>query len=226
MKRYIENSKDYFIDELGFVYKNNRRLKTNNATNGYSSVTIRYLNGIRKVHYVHRLVAMVFLPNPDNLPVVNHKDLNKQNNAVSNLEWVSYKDNTKHAINEGAYCDEEGTRYSAIYNKQQIIEVCELLEEGLRDVDIIRKTGVSKATVEGVRKKKMWVHLSNQYNFSHSSRKLKISVETIRWICKMIQEGKSNIEIENLVLNKQITRQDVWKIRNKQLYRMISKEYF
>jgi hypothetical protein len=46
--------------------------------------------------YVHRVVAEAFIPNPDNLPTVNHKDLNKQNNHVDNLEWVSYTDNLKH----------------------------------------------------------------------------------------------------------------------------------
>lgn len=48
-----------------------------------------------KWKYVHRLVAEAFIPNPDNLPEVNHKDINKYNNDVSNLEWVSRLDNRK-----------------------------------------------------------------------------------------------------------------------------------
>lgn len=46
---------------------------------------------------VHRIVAFVFIPNPDNLPCVNYKDGNKQNNCVDNLEWCTYKDNEKHS---------------------------------------------------------------------------------------------------------------------------------
>ena len=48
-------------------------------------------------HRVNRLVAIAFIDNPDNLPQVNHKDGNKENNSFSNLEWISNKDNQSHA---------------------------------------------------------------------------------------------------------------------------------
>lgn len=52
-------------------------------------------------YYVHRLVAQAFIPNPNNLPEVNHIDGNRQNNVVSNLEWVNRKGNVEHAIDTG-----------------------------------------------------------------------------------------------------------------------------
>lgn len=49
-----------------------------------------------KLKFVHRLVAIAFIPNPKNLPIVNHKDLVKQNNHISNLEWCTESENTQH----------------------------------------------------------------------------------------------------------------------------------
>ena len=53
-------------------------------------------NGNTKYTSIHRLVAEAFIPNPYNLPCVNHKDNNPQNNVVSNLEWITYKDNNNY----------------------------------------------------------------------------------------------------------------------------------
>lgn len=58
-------------------------------------------NGRKKRHKVHRLVAEAFIPNPDGLPVINHIDLNPQNNSVDNLEWCDQSDNIKHANKSG-----------------------------------------------------------------------------------------------------------------------------
>ena len=55
-------------------------------------------NGKNKTVMAHRLVAEAFIPNPENLPVVNHKDLNPANNHVSNLEWCTYQYNAEHGL--------------------------------------------------------------------------------------------------------------------------------
>jgi hypothetical protein len=58
-------------------------------------------NGERKHCKVHRLVAKAFLPNPKNLKTVNHKDFNKANNCVENLEWMTFVENIKHGVRNG-----------------------------------------------------------------------------------------------------------------------------
>lgn len=73
-------------------------LKLSVQNNGYYSVSID-----NKSYLIHRLVAEVFIPNPDNKPQVNHIDLNKLNNHVDNLEWVTPKENNAHARKLGAY---------------------------------------------------------------------------------------------------------------------------
>lgn len=79
-------------------------LKPIKNTKGYLSVKL-YKNGIGKMFRVHRLVAQTFIPNPDNLPQVNHKDEDKTNNFVGtpendykdgNLEWCDNKENSNH----------------------------------------------------------------------------------------------------------------------------------
>lgn len=75
-------------------------LKPRISKHGYYYINI-YKDGKRKTVKNHRLVATHFISNPKNLPCVNHRDGNKLNNKVSNLEWVTYSENRNHAINTG-----------------------------------------------------------------------------------------------------------------------------
>ena len=78
----------YKISNLGRVWSVHKQDYKIPSTkdNGYMFVQL-YKNGKMKNEYIHRLVALTFIPNPNNLPQVNHKDECKDNNAVDNLEW-------------------------------------------------------------------------------------------------------------------------------------------
>ena len=88
----------YMVSSLGRVktligrYKNVTILKESIKNNGYCSITL-YKNKKPHHYWVHRLVAQAFIPNPNNYPVVNHKDENPKNNCVENLEWCTQEYN-------------------------------------------------------------------------------------------------------------------------------------
>jgi hypothetical protein len=96
----------YWISNLGRVKSKRKILKPCvNKRTGYIYVCLTK-NNKGKDMVIHRLVAQVFIPNPNNLPQVNHKDENKNNNCVNNLEWCTPKYNCNY-----------GTRNSKLYNK-------------------------------------------------------------------------------------------------------------
>ena len=106
----------YFVDTLGNVVAfpkgkrnsdgNKYNILKNQIKKGYAQVNL-YKDGKMKTVSVHRLVAEAFLDNPDNLQDVNHKNGIKLDNRVENLEWISERDNTKHAFenNLGGFKD-------------------------------------------------------------------------------------------------------------------------
>lgn len=83
-----------------------RILKNNYYTNGYIQL-ILYVEKQRFNFIAHRVVADHFIPNPDNLPVINHLDLIKWNNRVTNLEWCTKSENAVHAVNSGCFLNVE-----------------------------------------------------------------------------------------------------------------------
>jgi len=93
---YYEVSNKDKVRSLG---KRARILKGDYSTN-YHRVSFHIL-GLRRKKLVHRLMAEAFIPNPANLPFINHIDGNSRNNSLSNLEWCTPSENTKHAVKIG-----------------------------------------------------------------------------------------------------------------------------
>ncbi|PEY76288.1 NUMOD4 motif-containing HNH endonuclease [Bacillus thuringiensis] len=98
------NKKIYFVSTTGKVKNIDkatgkvRILKLTKRTDGYMQIAIGETN---KKYYVHRLVALAFMPNPEDKPTINHLDGNKENNAIGNLEWATRKEQETHARKTG-----------------------------------------------------------------------------------------------------------------------------
>ena len=89
----------YEVSDIGRVkslkYGKEKILKPWKTHKGYIRVNL-YKDGQRKMQFIHRLVAEAFIPNPNNLETINHKDEDKTNNTVINLEWMSREDNNNY----------------------------------------------------------------------------------------------------------------------------------
>ena len=129
----------YQVSNLGRVWsiRSQRYLKGSYNKDGYIQVYLTAKNGKSKKEYIHRLVALVFLDNPNNLPQVNHKDEDKSNNCVDNLEWISIKDNANH-----------GTRIERISKANSIPVYCFELDKifyGAREA--ARELGINHSSI-------------------------------------------------------------------------------
>lgn len=149
----------YDISESGEVtnLKTGQKLKPFIDKRGYENFSLWGDDGSRKTMRGHQLVARTFLPNPNNYPQVDHLDCDKRNNHVSNLEWVSNETNIRRANENGLH----GSQYS----RDDVIEVCKLLEGGESIKDIARYAGYPESLVYNVKYKVAWTHISEHFNF-------------------------------------------------------------
>lgn len=121
--KIISTHPNYAISNLGAV-KNivtNKLKAINPNKDGYMQVTL-YPGS--KVYFIHRLVATYFIDNTENKPLVNHIDANRQNNAVSNLEWCTHKENAQHMVSIGNNPDYNGANNPvAIFTDTDILYI-------------------------------------------------------------------------------------------------------
>lgn len=136
----------YLISNTGLVFSkiSNRMLSPKIDRYGYKAISLSR-NGKMKYTTIHRLVAIAFIPNPDNLPTVNHKDEDKLNNRSDNLEWATVKEN-----------DNYGTRNERMANSKKKNPIAQydadmnLIKVHLGIKDAQRNTGVNRNSIRDV----------------------------------------------------------------------------
>ena len=103
----------YEVSNLGRIRNSKGEILNQYEVNGYKKIDLWKKNS-RKKFRVHRLVAEAFLPNPNNLPAVNHKDFNRTNNCLDNLEWISTRDNNIYSLGKPVFNITTGVKYNCL----------------------------------------------------------------------------------------------------------------
>ncbi len=155
----MKNHPDYSITPTGEIYntKTGSKLSVFNR-HKYLAVALGSRRKNQKIYYLHRLLAEEYLPNPNGYPIVNHKDGNKLNNDLSNLEWASYSQNNKHSFAIGKNVIRRGMkspfRKLTIDQVNQIKEI--LAKKELSQCKIAKMFGVSRGCILGIYTRKTW----------------------------------------------------------------------
>lgn len=144
--RKIEGYENYSVSNYGRVRNDKRNKLIDCKYSGYKRVRLCN-NGVNKMFFVHRLVAMAFIPNPNNYPIINHKDEIKTNNHVSNLEWCTYQYNNTY----GTVRQKIGakTKISSMGNCSRGIKVVVDGVEYKSLKEAAQQTGVSETALYG-----------------------------------------------------------------------------
>jgi len=147
--KVIKTHPNYSISNLGRVrnVKENRFKAINLNKDGYMQVTL-YPGS--KVFFIHRLVAMNFIVNVNNKPVINHMDSCRTNNFVDNLEWVTQKENAQHMVAQGNNPDYNGCKNPmSNFTEEDILYIRETTS--LNDREIAEKFNVSRSSISNIR---------------------------------------------------------------------------
>ncbi len=115
----IKGYESYLVSINGDVYSTKRhKYLTKSYNGGYAKIIIK-VDGVHHNKLVHRLVAQAYIPNPENKPQVNHKDGDKANNNVFNLEWCTQSENNIHAFKSGLMSITE----NCIKNQKEVVGI-------------------------------------------------------------------------------------------------------
>lgn len=148
--RSLDRKTNTAIKNQNYVVKKGKMIKPHVAM-GYYALSLSKGNKII-TQRVHKLVAQTFIPNPENKPCVNHKDGNKLNNRIDNLEWCSHKENAQHAHRTGLYSREQELKQAKLMNNARKRPIQQILNgkviatyESLIEAE--RKTGINNDNI-------------------------------------------------------------------------------
>jgi hypothetical protein len=151
-----------------------RIMKLKHKSRGYYRITLYGHNGGPKSRTVHRLVAEAFIPNPENKPQVNHEDGIKTNNKVSNLRWVTPRENIQHAVINclspvGERC------HLAKLTEKDVRSICGMLDSNLYTLNkIAQDFKVDDSLIGLIDSGKIWNHITGRKSLNRIRRNMRL----------------------------------------------------
>lgn len=208
---------DYYPEILPIYYISNKNRVYDSEANEFISIihldpklyespyhkvrlktTIKTKKGIKRFYLMHRLLMMIFCPiNKDMKKLqVNHKDGDKLNNDLDNLEWCTQKENTIHAYVNGLFKPVSGEKHCcATLTEKQVREICDLLiSRKYTNVEIAKMMNTTKSIVNSISERKAWKDITKDYDFSMLKQRIPkcFTFDQIHELCKYFQDNKKS----------------------------------
>lgn len=214
---------NYAVTEDGDIVnvRNGNIIKPVISQQGYMYVSLSQ-HGKKKRAAVHRLVMIAFEGFVRGKPIVNHIDGDKTNNRYSNLEWTTYAENARHAIDTGLR--KKFKNEYRMYSDDLIHKVCKMIQENHRTCDIVKELGVPSHLVCNVRKGFQYKEVSSQYDFTRIYPVQKrIGYDRIEHVCELLEAGQyTGAEISRMT---GVSQGSISRIKNRLDYTIVSDKY-
>ncbi len=161
---------NYYANEDGSIYSetSNKTLNYQKDKDGYAKVRLMSIDGKRHRYSVHRLILENFSP-IDNMSVmqINHKDGNKTNNRLENLEWATASENNSHKYKIGLATQQGEFNNNSKLTENQVLEIIVLLlSNEYTQKQIAEKFNVDVETIGAIKRKKNWKYLTKYIDFN------------------------------------------------------------
>lgn len=186
---------NYCITTEGKAYslKSKKFLTTQYNDGGYEVITLRKDDKTVTMK-VHRLLCLSFkLDSYFEGAFVNHKDGNKKNNSLENLEWCTRSENVLHAYDMGLIKNKPRQ-----LTEEDVHLICQALEGGSRVVDVAKEFDINHSVVSGIYKGNSYKYISYEYDFSKVPKAYRISTEKIIQVCELLQSGKTVQQVSEI----------------------------
>ena len=153
---------DYEINSEGIVRRiSTKRIKKSfKRPDGYVGIQLYKSKREVKNFQLHRLIAIAFINNPENKDVINHKDSNRANNSLNNLEWVTKEENDKHAYEFGNASNKGSKNGFSVLTEEQVLEIRrKRAEDKLTYQKLAEIYAVSSGCIAGIIQRINWKHI-------------------------------------------------------------------